>query len=336
MDQIKLAEISNKLLHEEKSGIELQRLCVDLYSLLLEVSGFDPEKKESRENIKLKSGTAIGSTWAAFCIQDFIRTQRFLKAINQAIKDKLEAQPGSPIQILYAGCGPFATLITPLLTLFKEDQIKCTFVDINPVSIESLRNTLKVLNLESYIQKIELCDILEYQIDPLNSPDIVICETLQAALRKEAQVAIYLHLGPQMKESTIFIPERIEVHAGFLDSNLDQKRMMGELKDDESCIQILAPLLTLEKSTHQSIDKHHDAFCILFETKILIPQELHGFDRICLLTKIKLYRDIELAYWESPLTIPIQYSSLTTEHAGKLAQIHYELCSEPEFKMKFL
>ncbi len=334
--QSKLAEITDKLLHEEKLGIALQSLCGDLYSLLLEVSGFDPEKNESRDNIKLKSGTAIGSTWAAMCIHDIIRTQRFLKAIHQAIKDKLEAQPGSPVQILYAGCGPFATLISPLLTLFEEDQIKCTFIDINPVSIESLRNTLKVLNLESYIQKIELCDILEYEIDPINSPDIVICETLQAGLRKEPQVAIYLHLGPQVKESTIFIPEKIEVHAALLDSNLDQKRMMGELKDHESCIQILAPLLTLEKSTYQLIDKHHDDSCIHFATKILIPQELHGFDRICLLTKIKLYKDIELDYWESPLTIPIQYSSLSTQHAGKLVHIHYELSSEPEFKMKFL
>ena len=35
------------------------------------------------------------------------------------------------------------------------------------------------------------------------------------------------------------------------------KRQMGELKDHESCIQILTPLLALEKSIYQSIDKHH-------------------------------------------------------------------------------
>ncbi|MBK7426933.1 MAG: hypothetical protein IPI60_07835 [Saprospiraceae bacterium] len=331
-----LAGITYSLLNEEKSGIELLNLCRDLHSLFLEVSGFDPEIKESTANIKLNRGTAIGSTWAAMCILDFNRTQKFLKAINNAIKDKIDIQQNSSVQILYAGCGPFATLITPLLTLFREDQIKCTFIDINPVSIESLRNTLKAFDLESYIQKIELCDILEYQMNPLNSPDIVICETLQAGLRKEPQVAIYLHLGSQVKESTTFIPEKIEVHAGLLDSNLDYKRMMGELKDHESCIQILTPLLALEKSIYQSIDKHHHDSYIHFETKIFIPQELHGFDRICLLTKIKLYQDIELTYWESPLTIPVQLISLGPEQAGQVLKVHFELSSEPEFNLKFL
>jgi hypothetical protein len=244
---------------------------------------------------------------------------------------------GAPIQILYAGCGPFATLLTPLLTIFNKDQIQCTLLEINPLSILMLNKIIETLEVESCIKEIINIDATQYVIDQNNVPDIVICETLQAALRKEPQVAIYLQLGPQVNEKTIFIPEQIDIHCGLLNSSLDHKRMMGELDEGDSSFLLMNPLLKLSKNTYKILpDSASLPAKQLFATEAQLSDDLSGFDRVCIFTKIKLYQEIELDYWESPLTIPIQYSGLRPEQAGTELNVHYELSDEPEFKITFL
>jgi predicted RNA methylase len=333
----RLKKITESLLYDDNSHGRLLDLCKDLQSLFEQISCLDIDSNESRENIKLSSGTAIGTTWAAMCIQDFVRTKRFLKAIYQAINDMLETKMGAPIQILYAGCGPFATLLTPLLTIFNKDQIQCTLLEINPLSILMLNKIIETLEVESCIKEIINIDATKYVIDQNNVPDIFICETLQAALRKEPQVAIYLQLGPQVNEKTIFIPEQIDIHCGLLNASLDHKRMIGELDEGYSSFLILKPLLKLNKYTYKILP-HSEGLPgkQLFAAEAQLPNDLDGFDRVCIFTKIKLYQDIELDYWESPLTIPIQYSGLRTEQAGTGLNILYELGEEPEFKITFL
>src|SRR5690606_7900763 len=138
-------------------------------------------------------------------------------------------------------------------TRFSKDQIQCTLIEINPLSIEALNKTIEMLNIKSYISDIICCDASEYVIDRNNIPDIVISETMQAAWRKELQVAIYLHLGSQVDENTVFIPESVDIQCGILHSKLDYKRMMEELDEEETCFQIFEPLLSLNKNTSQNL-----------------------------------------------------------------------------------
>lgn len=77
----RLKAISETILFGEHPPGILLDICKNLQSLFEEISYLDFDSNESRENVKLKSGTAIGTTWAAMCIQDIVRTERFLKAI---------------------------------------------------------------------------------------------------------------------------------------------------------------------------------------------------------------------------------------------------------------
>lgn len=223
------------------------------------------------------------------------------------------------------------------MTIFSHEQIQCTLIEINPLSIQALKKIIKALDAEVFIREIKNGDATEYVIDQNYVPDLVICETLQAALRKEPQVSIYLHLGQQVNENTIFIPESVDIHFGLLNSGLDHKRLMGELAEGETSFQIMDLVLELNKNTFK-IHPESDEKIVqrLFSSTLHLPEDLYGYDRICFFTKIKLYKNIGLDYWESPLTIPIQYSSLSSEDAGRLVQIHYELSADPEFKMQLL
>jgi hypothetical protein len=73
---------------------------------------------------KTPAGLAIDTRSAALCIFDMMRTRKFLLGIRDAIDEKLRIDPGQPVTILYAGTGPFATLLTPLITVFRPDQLQ--------------------------------------------------------------------------------------------------------------------------------------------------------------------------------------------------------------------
>lgn len=129
-----------------------------LYQLLLTVSGLDPDETISREDIYLPEGKALGPIWAARCVKEFMRTKRFLSGIFKAVKEAQKRFPGTQLHILYAGTGPFATLILPLTTAFSSREICFTLLEINPHSIECLRRTLKAFEIEDYVNDIVCCD----------------------------------------------------------------------------------------------------------------------------------------------------------------------------------
>jgi hypothetical protein len=64
------------------------------------------------------------------CFDGILRTGKYLRAVYQAITDLTQEQK-TPLEIVYAGCGPLGALISPLLTLFTKEQIQVTFIDIH-------------------------------------------------------------------------------------------------------------------------------------------------------------------------------------------------------------
>src|SRR6476646_3042240 len=127
-----LRQITDALLLSDDHEV-LDDAVLRLHTLLSATSGLtdDPTDSSSVDDVLLPNGIAISPRDAARCILDSARTSRFLRGIYAALLEAQRLFPDVPIEILYAGCGPFAALAIPLTTQFKADQIQFTLLDVH-------------------------------------------------------------------------------------------------------------------------------------------------------------------------------------------------------------
>ncbi len=192
-----------------KKEYGLMKNAVDrMYQVFLEFTDVDISDQNAPD-ILLSSGIALAPAPAAHCLLEMTRTAIFLRGINQAIKEKLKQKQN--LQILYAGCGPYATLITPLLTLYSADELTVDIIDINEISLNSAKAVIDGLGMDDYIGDYLLEDATEMKLT--KDYDIVISETMQATLKNEPQVAIMQNMAQQINSQCVFIPQEINVDA---------------------------------------------------------------------------------------------------------------------------
>jgi hypothetical protein len=143
-----LKEITARLLNTEHHGESLNaaREMHAFFSDLTDRSVDFSDPEDHRESL-LADGKAISPRDAARCILDYARTRSFLGGVRAAVIEALRRFPDLPIEILYAGCGPFAPLVLPLTTEFTADQLQFTMLDIHERSLDSVRRIVETLDL---------------------------------------------------------------------------------------------------------------------------------------------------------------------------------------------
>lgn len=164
----------------------------------------------THENMMLTPhGKVVTPVQAAHCVKDIARTTHFLRALHQAIEHYLELQPH--VRILYAGCGPYATLLTPFTSLYTPDQLRMIFLEINTTSLEAVHNLYRQWNLMSYLDDLRLADATQPDLNFPSTFDIVVSETMQTGLRYECQVPITRNLVRFLSPGGTFIPQSIQL-----------------------------------------------------------------------------------------------------------------------------
>lgn len=206
-----ISTATNTLLFEE-DYLYIKNAIDQLHLLFAEVTGVTAGNITDRD-IYLPGGKAVSTIKAAHCLKELERTRRFVRGIYHAINQLLDTMPGYTINILYAGCGPYATLLTPLTSQFTAAQVNFILLDINPGSLEAAKVLYEKLGLLDYVTDFVCADATTYKFPDHIRIDMVISETMLNALRKEPQVAIMNNLIPQMHPEAIFIPENITVEA---------------------------------------------------------------------------------------------------------------------------
>jgi hypothetical protein len=321
-----LKTVTDALLSPAVDYSAIKEAVLSLKVLFTKAVSFNDTEPTNQPHIFTESGLAISPRSAAFCIIDMMRTRKFLLGIRDAIEEKLKMNPGRPVTVLYAGTGPFATLVTPLITVFTAQQLQIVLLEINPVSFYYLQKTIQHFGMEDYIIDLVQVDAVTYSIPRNQQPDIIVSETMKPGLEKEPQVSVVANLLSQCDQNPVLIPKQIKVDVC----------LAGNMTDDPDPVIILKTLLKLDAATAVQIKKNPKDVPVLSQGILVTIPELPEprYSRLVLDTSIRIYGHHVLGLNESGITLAkllMDIAALKKYPARLLFKYHIE--SEPGFRV---
>ena len=335
----KIRTATNCLLNSEEQAA-IHRALNTIHTIFSEITKVRGDVLEPHhdEETFLDGGVAISPHLAARCLFDPIRTVRFLRGINAGIHEAIRRFPGERIHILYAGCGPYGTLLLPLTTQFTPEQMQLILIDIHKPSIEGVRSLIKALGIENYIYKCVQADAVTYR-HPNEIPlHMVVSETMQAGLAREPQLAIMRNFLPQLETNGLFIPENIVVEACLSSS---EEEDIGQLMHRNEYgypvgreMQLQAGRLPLERIIAlNSESAHPQKIGRGWETIPLgtleIPPRDKRFDQFLLLTTVSIFSSYGFAPYDCELSFPLRLHDLNQVASGSKIHFSYEFDRKP-------
>ncbi len=321
-----LKKITEKLIAEPINYSNARDAANELYHYFNNISTIKNANEKKLEHIQTNFGLAVSTDAAAFCIIDFMRTRNFIIAIKQAIDDKIHENNNKPIVVLYAGAGPFASLIIPLTTIFTAERVQFILLEINEESILHLKKIIHKLKIENYIVDVIQTDASTYSLKDKNEVDILVSETMKPALDKEPQISIISNLIDQCKTDVTLIPESIKVDFAY--------KGKSETKIFEhECIQ---ELVNFNAGTAFGLNKNKNKLPIFSDgiTLKISSKPDNKFSELSLLTYIRLYKNIVLCYNETSLTVPFTIAQINNLHFPLTFKIKYNIDKHPGFSFE--
>jgi len=272
----------------------------------------------SDADIMLPTGKAVSPIQAAHCLLEFQRTATFVRGVYKAIVELKNAFPGERIHVLYAGCGPYATLLTPMVTLFTANEVSFSLMDINPAALEAVKKVYDYLGLDSYVQEYICADAAVYNVPPDTTVHLAISETMQHALVKEPQVAVMQNLIPQLPAKGLFVPSHISVSAQLLDGNEEMKAFATH--------GMVPRRIVLGNVYHISREEYRAAVPVNFR----IPNDIFNFKTLYLNTRIETFGGEVLTDYQCSLTNPKRVTEVDGKE-GMSVTFNYVTCESPRF-----
>lgn len=338
-----MKEVADELLSERANDDRLSAAAAGLYSLCSSITGISEHSADAddADGTRLPGGEAIAPGDAARCVLDHHRTSRFLRGLHAAVLEARARFPDTPIEILYAGCGPFAPLALPLTTRFSPAEIRFTLLDIHERSLDAARRVFQALGKSAFVRDYVRCDAASYRHAGPHDIHIVVVEAMQAALEREPQVAITMNLAPQLCPGGIFLPERITVDCGLCDAA--QELPAADAADPMSAGTgrgdrvHLGRVLDLSAGACRSLPtasggNGEGRMSFGSKTLLRVPEELDGERDLMLLTAITVYDSIALGDHESGLTCPRILFDAGRMRGGEVVQFEYLLGDRPGFR----
>ena len=319
-----LGRLTDELLSADYPG-ELRTAAFGLHELCSRITGMEENSMEAADTTptRLSSGVAIDPLSAARCTQDYARTTAFLRGVCRAVQVAQQRFPAQTIELLYAGCGPFAPLAIPLMTRFSANEVQFTLLDIHQRSLDCARRLVEAFGFSAHVRAFVEADAAVYQAP---SPShIVVTETMQRALIKEPQVAITLTLAPQLCAGGIFIPERITVDACLYDPKSEfQTASSTDDKMPERVRVMLGRLMELDLDSVPRL--RAEGFPVV---RVRWPAD--GVHRLPLMfrTQVTVFESLTLGDYASGITCPHPWNEGELPGPGGEAGFRYELGSVP-------
>lgn len=280
-------------------------------------------------------GVALSSFEAGSCVDDYLRTVFFIKGIHKALTKLCIDYPEKSINILYAGCGPYATLLLPLLSLFEKERINAILLDINVSSLNSVQNLISIIGLEEYKLQLIEANAITYSKPENFIIDLAISETMHYGLTREPQVAIVKNIIAQMPAHGILIPQEINIDLAytffakepFVNDAVHNVKGHNELQPYAFRID-LGRLFTISKEHFNGQIKSESKFESNFYN---LPDDYSNHPDLCLFTELVIFEDTELKTAESYITNPYCVTSLYNFEDTSTFQLVYDITGIPQW-----
>lgn len=323
----RIGAITRRLLDPDSDAGELREACIRLQELFAELSsvGEIARDADDERETPLPSGVALSPEDAGRCVVDTQRTVMFIRGILAAVRRSIERSPGRPIHLVYAGCGPYATLALPLALCLPPEQLQLTLIDIHERSIEAVRRIIGALRLQDWVRECLVCDATTY-VHPRGSPlDILVIEAMQKALEKEPQVALTLNLARQLSANGTLIPEGVRLDACLADLSREFALFPQDHEEDPPSEDTrrridLGTILDLTSRTEMGD---------LRPATFTVPERIDSCDRLMIRTRIRVFEDIVLDDYDSGITYPTIVHDVGVVEPGDCFQLSYEPGSNP-------
>ena len=343
-----LDSISNCILDESSSKEALHAALDAFVSLCSDVSGIVPDTSFDAwaEDSLLESGVAVSPQAAAYCALDYQRSIVFMRAVHAALSALKARAGGARVKVLYAGCGPFGTLLLPLLDSFSPGELEITLLDIHQNSLDSVKQLLTHFELHKHVIHYVLEDASHYTHE--GKFHLVIAETMQKSLEQEPQFAVTANLASQLLPSGVFIPQSIEVTLCM--ANLEREKELLDRSENidrqllasvaRRCLIATVFTLTAESVADRARLAQYRALTdgfALEPTVVEIPMlaDAVGFDAV-LFTRITVFEHYCLGDYESQITLPSKCHELRRVASGERYRVEYQLGGYPKLHFDLL
>ncbi|MCU7961820.1 phytanoyl-CoA dioxygenase family protein [Shewanella sp. SW32] len=318
LDIAVLTQFANALLLSTSAG-ESKRLIDPMLKQLCQIAAVElhPESFLDTEASHTPFGKAVSLTTAAQCAEDPERGRVFIQGIYQAIQDRLKAHPGQIVNILYAGTGPFAWLLLPLLPLFSASQIQVTLLDIHQASLDKVTKLIEHFDLADRMVESVCADATLWQPNTVVKFDVILSETMKHLLQQEPQVQIFTHLQAYLADDGVLIPQNIE-----LDAWLECRTVQDFVETH-----YLGPLFALNLQTARLLASGDRSF---LAGTLLLPDFSPSAVTLKFTTSIQVYGESKLSENQSQLTLPRYRREHWLKPLSCLA-FRYEQGTHPDF-----
>lgn len=276
---------------------------------------------------RLDSGLAISPALAAMCIRELYRTLAFIRGLHGAIGDAAISQ--RPVRVLYAGCGPYALLALPLMSVLPRERVVFTLLDIHQECLDKARALIDSYGLGHFVEGFVCADATRYQIPKEQHPDVIVSETMAVALHNEPQVSIARHLLAQAPAARM-VPQSVSVEVCLI--NLSREHVflpadyVGEIPEPDRDRIYLGEIFELDAGNIKQWENIESDS--LPAGRITIPTGLHQKYKPYLLTNITVYGKHQLHNYDCSLTIPQRLRGKF--EAGDKLQFRYQLGNNPQ------
>lgn len=353
------ASLAMCLLAENGEPDDFNQAALDLYALFDDIGGrpqdiVGPEASRWKQETLLAEGVAINPFCAATCLLDDVRTRAFAGGVREAIKAAQEQCPGEPIEVLYAGTGPFAPLALLQTPFFSADEVRFTLIDIHPAALECLAKIISVLGLEPYIEAIIEADATQWQPPGGEQYHMVVTEVMQRSLITEPQVGVTEAIVRHLRPGGVLVPERIDLSLCLLSPEAEQERAVEardrleeyfELSSDS--IPDVTPVLgdgaapdrifidrvfSLTKSVAEDYERSETGIIPL--QAIQFPDPLPAGLALRVLTEIRVFGEFVLGDYASGLTFPEALIDPPSLIPGGTYTLSYASLGDPGLRLK--
>lgn len=316
----RIRQLTMRILDGSTSRRELDHACGELYRWFTDVADLDATAGEAT---RLSTGLAIAPDGAARCILDTGRTVAFIRGVSMALYEARRRFPRGGIEVVYAGTGPFAPLVLPLMTTRALRDVRFTFLEINRRAAEAVESLIARLGLEPRTSRVIHGDATRYRHP--TSIHVVVTETMQRALGREPFVGIVHDLRRQLAPGGIVVPERVAVDAALLDAADERRRWSGAAPPRPH--EILARLFEVTaEGEFPSLDTDRRSAPVV----VTVPTWAGDIERwVALVTRIDVFGKVRVRDYDSGLTVPEILWPLSPARGGEVIQFNYVLDAAP-------